>query len=784
MSASEPWLPVLALRSTVVLPGVGLQITLGGEAALHVLQHAMREPARRLFVVAQREPLEGEVDPRNLHQVGVLGEVAEYEALPDGVRFVLQADVRARALEYREQDGVLLARFEEVPDVPPDDPDAPEFLALVTEVRLAGDDFSTRHGAPMLALKAVLAEITTPGRLADVLGYHLPLAVAEAQRLLETPDVRRRLTAVLMHTLRHLEIDDAREEIRSKVTAELQGRQREAYLREQLRAIESELGSGADEDLADLTRRLGELELPGEVRAEVERALEKARRVSPESADGQVNRSWLEYVVALPWNVLTEDQADVARAREILEEDHHGLAKVKQRVLEYLAVRQLQLRDDAGEPGDGRPIAQGPILLFLGPPGTGKTSIARSIARALDRRYARVSLGGARDEADIRGHRRTYVGARAGRILEGIRRAGSRNPVFCLDEVDKLGISFQGDPAAALLEVLDPEQNDSFVDHYLDLPFDLSQALFICTANFRMGIPATLWDRMEVIEFPGYVAQEKREIARRFLLPREMRRNGLREDELDLTDAALERILNEWTREAGVRQLERELASLCRKVALRLTETGIPRLRVDTGDLKELLGKARVHPARRLQEAQIGVATGMYYTHAGGDIMIVEVSATPSASKGSLALTGSLGEVMQESALAALTYARRRALTWDIDLEELSNQDIHIHVPEGAVPKEGPSAGLALATALISELSGRAVRPDVAMTGEITLRGEVLPIGGVKEKLLGADRAGIPEVILPRDNHEDLEDLPGEVRDRLQVHLVDTIEEALEIALA
>jgi ATP-dependent Lon protease len=569
-------------------------------------------------------------------------------------------------------------------------------------------------------------------------------------------------------------------------------------LREQLKAIQKELGEEEErDDVEEMRKRIEELELSEEQRSEVDRELRRLERTSPQSAEYQVIRTFLEWVTELPWNERTEDKIDLAKAETILDEDHHGLEDVKDRILEFLAVRKLQLERagtdeeaeaDAEEAGEGTITAEdihhsgrGPILLFVGPPGVGKTSIAQSIARSLGRKYVRISLGGARDEADIRGHRRTYVGAMPGRIVQGMRQAKSKNPVFLLDEVDKLGVSFQGDPSSALLEVLDPAQNSTFVDHYLGIPFDLSEVLFIATANYLDRIPGPLMDRMERVDFAGYTEAEKLEIAKRYLLPRQRRENSLTGDELTMTDEAVLTVVQNYTREAGVRQLEREVGKFARKVARNIAAGKVEKLHATPGDVRELLGRPRVHPERMAEEDTVGVSTGMFYTPMGGDIMFVEASVFPG--EGGFVLTGQLGDVMKESGRAALSYAKAHWKSLGIAEESLHKREVHIHVPAGAIPKDGPSAGITMATALVSALSGRKVRRDVAMTGELTLTGRVLPIGGLKEKVLGAIRAGIHEIIVPVDNEADLEDIPTEVQDRLTVHLVETLDEVIAVAL-
>ncbi len=629
---------------------------------------------------------------------------------------------------------------------------------------------------------------------------------------METLDVEERLRQVLIHIGRQISVLDAQEDIKSQVQEELGDRQREMYLRQQLKAIQKELGDDSlRDDLEELKERLAELELPEVARKEVDREIGRLERMGPEGMEAQVIRTYLETVCELPWASRTDERLDMEAASEILEEDHYALGDVKDRILEFLAVRIMRLRRD-GE--DGEPVDdvspdetveipssvdadtkaetvkiaatppeepdRNPILLFVGPPGVGKTSVAKSIARAMGREYVRISLGGVRDEADIRGHRRTYVGAMPGRIIQGMKQAGSLNPVFLLDEVDKLGVSHQGDPSSALLEVLDPAQNDTFVDHYLGVPFDLSDVQFICTANYLENIPGPLQDRMEVVEFVGYTEAEKLEIARRFLIPRQIRQAGLTDEQIVFTEDAVRELISRYTRESGVRQLEREIGRLARKVARKIASDTATMIEINRDSVKELLGRPKVHPEQAAKDDQIGVVTGMYYTPVGGDIMFVEASPMPG--KGELVLTGQLGDVMKESARAAWSYAKAHAEELGIPKEAFA-QDVHIHVPAGAIPKDGPSAGVTMATALVSALAKRPARNDVAMTGEITLAGRVLAIGGVKEKILGAVRAGISTIILPAKNEADLEDLPETVRSNLTIHLVEHLGEALAHSL-
>ncbi|HHH41826.1 MAG TPA: endopeptidase La, partial [Chloroflexi bacterium] len=594
-----------------------------------------------------------------------------------------------------------------------------------------------------LALAA--ANVPEPGTLADFIAANLNLKPDERQEILDTLDVVERLKKVTSFLSREKEIL----EIGRKAQQEMAKTQREYFLRQQLEAIRRELGE-VDEreaEINELRQRLEEANLPEEARKEAERELDRLSRMPPAAAEAVVARTYLDWVLSLPWNVSTEDNLDLGRARQVLDEDHYDLDKVKERILEYLAVRKL------------RPQAKGPILCFIGPPGVGKTSLGQSIARALERKFVRVALGGIRDEAEIRGHRRTYIGALPGRIIQGLRRAGSNNPVFMLDEVDKLSVGFQGDPAAALLEVLDPEQNHAFVDHYLDVPFDLSRVLFICTANVTDTIPPALLDRMEVLDLPGYTEEEKLHIARRYLVPRQIEESGLTPEQLTIEESALRRLIREYTREAGVRNLERWIGAIGRKIARRVAEGESGPFVVKAEDLDELLEPPRYRPEAPLGEDEVGVATGLAWTPTGGEVLFVEAALVPG--KGHLILTGHLGEVMQESAKAALTYARSRAAELGVAEDFYEKYDVHIHVPAGAIPKDGPSAGVTIATALISALTKRPVRKRVAMTGEITLRGRILPVGGIKEKVLAAQRAGVHTVVLPEENERDLRDVPA-----------------------
>ena len=826
-------LPVLPLRGTVMFPGLTNPVSAGRPGTLRAIEAALKTD-RLVFAVSQRDTSE-EPSPDILYSMGVVARIGQIQRGLGGVQLLLQGEQRATALQYSSTEGYLSAVIVTTEEMGPLDEHDPAFEALHKETRERAAELGERRGLPEEVVHQVLDQVTEPGKFTDLVAGYIDIPVPEKQGLLETLSVEERLRKVLVHVQRQIGLLEAQEEIKSQVQEELGERQREMFLREQMKAIQKELGEEDQaKEINDLREKLAKLVLPKEARAEVERELGRLERAGRESMEAQVIRTYLEWMAELPWNSRSDDQLDLKGAITVLDEDHYGLGDVKDRVLEFLAVRQLRAKQLADElrrtgeipviklrtdrepsAGDGsdatitdtkeaksRAMAKGPILLFVGPPGVGKTSIAKSIARSLGREYVRVALGGARDEADIRGHRRTYVGAMPGRIIQGLKQAGTRNPVFLLDEVDKLGTSYQGDPSSALLEVLDPAQNDTFTDHYLGVPFDLSEVLFVATANFIQNIPGPLLDRMEVVDFAGYTEREKQEIAKKYLIPRQLEEAGLGDKQVSFTDDAVASIVTRYTRESGVRQLEQRIGAVARKVARRLA-TGDPASPSNAGgeltltDVRELLGRPRVHPEHAAEQNEVGTATAMYYTPAGGDIMFVEAAirrlgAAPTPDERvqvsgmgnvSLILTGQLGDVMKESARAALTYAATHAQRLRISEDKLGPIEVHIHVPAGAIPKDGPSAGVTMATALVSAMSGRLVRRDVAMTGEITLRGRVLPIGGVKEKVLGAHRAGITTIILPKDNEADLEDIPEEVREKLTFHCVETLDQVFAIAL-
>ena len=762
-------LPLVPVRDQVFFPGIVFPILVGREKSVLALDEALGRN-RRMVLLAQKDVGIEDPEPDDLYEVGLLVEIVQVLRVPDGaVRLMLEGIDRVRVKKFVQTEPFIKVQINKLKDVPAEGVEAEALRrSIVSQFEQV---VQNGRQIPPEAMMSVLS-VSDLGRLCDTITYHLPVSVADKQNILETLSVAERLEKLNLLLAKELEILEVHRNIRSRVEKEMGESQKEFILREQLKAIQQELGDRDERanEIEEYKAKIEEAVMPPEVSERAVKELERLEKMPYAAPDGVVIRTYLDWLTSLPWSKKTPDELEIDAAASILDEDHYGLTKVKERVLEFLAVRKL-----AG-------TMKGPILCFVGPPGVGKTSIGKSIARALGRKFIRVSLGGIRDEAEIRGHRRTYVGALPGRIIQGIKQTGFKNPVFMLDEIDKIGVDFRGDPSAALLEALDPEQNNAFSDHYLEVPFDLSDVMFITTANVLDTIPPALRDRMEVIPFPGYTEDEKVEIATRFLVPKQLRDNGLDADRLKFTQSALRKIIREYTREAGVRNLEREIASICRKVAKRVASGYSKSTKVDDSRLVEYLGTRRYHYGMAEEKDEVGAATGLVYTEFGGDIVQIEVGLMKSP-EGRLVLTGQLGDVMKESAQAAVTYVRTKARELDIDEEFVHRLDVHIHVPAGAVPKDGPSAGITMATALASALTQRKVRKDVAMTGEITLRGRVLPVGGVKEKLLAAHRAGIRTVILPKENEKDLEELPENVRLDLTIKLVEHADEVLKIAL-
>jgi ATP-dependent Lon protease len=765
-------LPVLPLRDTVTFPETLTPLAVGQERSIKLVNDVLGVN-RMLVMVAARDPEEEEPGPEGLYEVGVVGVVARMIKVPDDtLRILVQGTQRVRLGPYVAEQPYMVARISELPDV--SEPSA-ELEALTRNVQRTFTEIVEQIPYLPEELQMAVANIEDPAALGHLIAGSLRIGTEEKQKLLEEVDVAKRLRHLSRILARELEVVQLGTQIQSQVQSEIDKGQREFFLRQQLKAIQDELGE-VDEQQAEvdeLRERIDGADLPEHALRAADRELARLEKLPPAAAEHGVIRTYLEWLVELPWSRQTEDNLDIAHAREVLDADHYDLEKVKDRILEYLAVRKLN------------PDSPGPILCFVGPPGVGKTSLGRSIAKALGREFERISVGGVRDEAEIRGHRRTYIGALPGTIIRALRDAGSRNPVFMIDEIDKMGADFRGDPASAMLEVLDPAQNDSFRDHYLDLEFDLSDVVFIATANVPDTIPGPLLDRMETIELAGYTVEEKRHIARRYLVPRQIEANGLKPSQIEFSDAALTTIIEEYTREAGVRNLERQIGAICRKVARDVAEGKAKgKVKVSGKKARELLGRRRVFAEQRRRTKVPGVATGLAWTPTGGDVLFIEATAMPGSGK--LTITGQLGEVMKESAQAALSWVRGHWAEVAPGLGELwfAEHDIHIHVPAGAVPKDGPSAGVAMTVALSSLVSGRPVRNDVAMTGEVTLTGQVLPIGGLKEKSLAAQRAGIKRVIVPERNKGDVEEIPEHELGDLEFVFVDEVSKAIDVALS
>ena len=763
-------LPVLLLRDVVIFPYMIAPLFVGREKSKAAIDQSLAGN-RMVLLLTQKDMSVEEPKREDVYGMGTVALVMRMLKLPDGrVRILAQGLIRARIESYEEEGSYVTAGISVVHES--ENPEKTiEGEALIRNVR-SGLEKATSLGKSIPPeVLIIAANIDEPGRLADLTASNLELKVEEAQEALEIVDPLQRLKKVYEHLARELELLDVQTKISTEAKGEMDKLQKQYFLRQQMKAIQKELGEGTEiqEEIKGYQDRLKGLKVPDEVREELEKQIVRLAQMHPESAETSVVRNYLDWMFSLPWNKTTVDNLDLVKAREILDEDHYGLGKVKERILEYLGVRKLSKR------------IKGPILCFVGPPGVGKTSLGKSIARALGRSFIRISLGGVRDEAEVRGHRRTYVGAMPGRIIQGIRRAGSNNPVFMMDEVDKIGADFRGDPSSALLEVLDPEQNNTFRDHYLGVPYDLSKVMFITTANLLDPIQPAFRDRMEVLELPGYTEEEKLEIAKKHLIPKQVAENALSAKLIEITDGAVKKIVSLYTREAGVRNLEREIASVCRKVARKVAEGRKTLTRITSQNVESLLGPPKIFKDQLLRNDQVGVATGVAWTEAGGEILFVE--SMKMQGKGNLSLTGSLGEVMKESAQAALSYTRAHAREFGIDNRLFQQNDFHIHIPEGAIPKDGPSAGVTIATAFISLCTNVKVRWDVAMTGEITLRGNVLPVGGIKEKVLAAQRMGIKRMIMPLPNKKDLCDIPKKVLKTMEFIYVVDVKEVLAHAL-
>jgi ATP-dependent Lon protease len=745
-----------------------IHLDVGRTKSVQAVEEAMIQD-KLIFLTTQKEAQTDEPGEDDIFQIGTVAEVKQLLKLPGGtIRVLVEGIARAKVRRFIFEEPYFQVEIEQYSE---DFQKNSEIEALMRSLVYQFEQYVklSKRIPPETVVSVVNLE--EPGRLADVTASHLTLRIDEKQDILEAVDIVKRLEKLCSIVARELEIVELERKINIRVRKQMEKTQKEYYLREQMKAIQKELGE-KDERMAEgeeLREKIAEAKFPKEVEEKALKEVERLEKMPPMAAEATVVRNYLDWLISLPWNKGTRDRLDLKAADKILEEDHYGLHEVKERILEYLAIRKLAKK------------MKGPIICFVGPPGVGKTSLGRSIARALERKFIRMSLGGVRDEAEIRGHRRTYVGAMPGRVIQGIRQAGSKNPVFLLDEVDKMSMDFRGDPSAALLEVLDPEQNNTFSDHYIEAPFDLSNVMFITTANIQQNIPRPLQDRMEIIHLSGYTEEEKLQIAIRHLLPKQIKEHGLSKEMLRISDNTIRKIIREYTRESGVRNLERQIAAICRKTARQVVTDKIKGLHVTTLNLNQFLGTARFRYGVAELDDQVGVATGLAWTEVGGDTLAIEV--TVYKGTGKLTLTGKLGDVMKESAQAGYSYIRSRAGELNIDEDSYDKQDIHIHIPEGAIPKDGPSAGISMASALASAITGRKVRHDVAMTGEITLRGRVLPVGGIKEKVLAAHRAGIKTIILPSDNKKDLDEIPKKVKDKINFILVDHMDQVLESAL-
>jgi ATP-dependent Lon protease len=763
-------LPLIPLRGLSVFPYMVLHFDVGREKSVNALEAAMVND-QLIFLTTQKE---AETDlPTNddFYEVGTISKIKQMLKLPgDAIRVLVEGISRGRIVKNIQDEPYFKCEIEEEIYVEEIEADK-ELEALMRTVLNSFESYITLSSRISPEVFISVASIEEPGRLADVVTSHMILKIEQKQHILEAFDPKERLEELYKILLREIQILEIEREINIRVKNQISKVQKEYYLKEQLKAIQEELGEdgGVEEEVEEYREQIEKARLPKVVEEKALKEVDRLYKLSPVSAEGGVIRNYIDWILDMPWNKKTKDRLDIKKAKEILNEDHYGLKNVKERILEYLAIRQLAKE------------MKGPILCFVGPPGVGKTSIGKSIARALNRKFVRMSLGGMRDEAEIRGHRRTYVGAIPGRIISSIKEAGTKNPVFLLDEIDKLNHDFRGDPASALLEVLDPEQNKEFTDHFLEVPFDLSNVMFITTANTLSTIPRPLLDRMEVIEISGYTEEEKVKIAQNYLLPKQKKRHGLKEKNLQISEQTVRGIINYYTRESGVRNLERQLANLCRKAAKKIVEEKVKTVRININNLEKYLGMKRFRYDKAQQKNEIGIATGLAWTSVGGETLFIEV--TTMKGKGKLVLTGQLGDVMKESAQAGISYIRSKMEDFNISEDFYQQMDIHIHIPEGAIPKDGPSAGVTMATAVISALTKNPVDKNVAMTGEITLRGRVLPVGGIKEKVLAANRAGITKLLLPVENEKDIEEIPDNVRKKLKFILVENMDQVLEHAL-
>ncbi|XQY90898.1 endopeptidase La [Metabacillus sp. HB246100] len=760
--------PLLPLRGLLVYPTMVLHLDVGRDKSVQALEKAMMEDSM-IFLTTQKEISIDEPTKEDIFEIGTLTKIKQMLKLPNGtIRVLVEGIERGEIIHFVKEDPFYSVEIELHPDPEAKSVEEEALMRTMLEYFEQYIKLSKKISAETYA---TVTDINEPGRMADIISSHLPLKLKEKQEILETLDVKERLNRVISIIHNEKEVLQLEKKIGQRVKKSMERTQKEYYLREQMKAIQKELGEkeGKLGEVSTLTEKIEEAGMPDHIKELALKELDRYEKVPSSSAESAVIRNYIDWLLSLPWTKATEDRLDVKVAEEILDEEHYGLEKVKERVIEYLAVQQLTNS------------LKGPILCLAGPPGVGKTSLARSIAKSLNRHFVRISLGGVRDESEIRGHRRTYVGAMPGRIIQGMKKAGTVNPVFLLDEIDKMSSDFRGDPSSAMLEVLDPEQNHTFSDHYIEETYDLSKVMFIATANNLATIPGPLRDRMEIITIAGYTELEKIHIAKDHLLPRQLKEHGLKKSHLQIREDAIQSIIRYFTREAGVRGLERQLAAVCRKAAKLIVKQERKKIVITDKNIEDFLGKKRFRYGQAELEDQVGVATGLAYTTVGGDTLSIEVSVTPG--KGKLLLTGKLGDVMKESAQAAFSYIRSRANELNIDSAFHEKNDIHVHVPEGAVPKDGPSAGITMATALISALTGRAVRKEVGMTGEITLRGRVLPIGGLKEKTLSAHRAGLTKIIAPKDNEKDLDDIPESVRNELTFVLVSHLDEVLKHAL-